>query len=292
MASLRQIRRRIKSVKSTRQITKAMQMVAAAKLKKAEFRLLSARPYARKMDEMMARLMQAHTGELNNPLLETQEVQKELLVIISSDKGLCGSYNMNIIRKAEEYLAGKDKSKICLGLIGRKAVDHFKRQPYPVLFTNTEFSGNVDYARILALAQQLTRYFVERKMNEINLLYTNYLSTMKYQPVLVPYLPFRYEQAPSPAITSKKAHLDYIFEPDTETIFNEFLPRYLTTKVYISLAESFTSEHSARMIAMKNATESAEEMIASLTLLANKLRQASITREITEIVGGAEALKG
>jgi F-type H+-transporting ATPase subunit gamma len=268
-----------------------MQMVAAAKLKKAEFRLLSGRPYARKMDEMMGRLMQAHTGELNNPLLETQEVQKELLVIVSSDKGLCGSYNMNVIRKAEEYLAGKDKSKIYLGLIGRKAVDHFKRQPYHVLFSNTEFSGNVDYARILELAQQLTRYFVDRKMNEINLLYTQYLSTMRYQPVVVPYLPFRYDKEPSPALTGKKAHLDYIFEPDTETIFNDFLPRYLSTKIYISMAESFTSEHSARMIAMKNATESAEDMINSLTLLANKLRQASITREITEIVGGAEALK-
>lgn len=292
MASLRQIRSRIRSVKGTRQITKAMQMVAAAKLKKAEFRLLAARPYARKMNEMLSRLILAQTGELDNPLLVRQEVHKELLVIISSDKGLCGSYNMNIFRKAEEYLASREKGHVCLGIIGRKAADYFKRSEFPIEFAITDLGGTVDYARISEVAKRMTRYFVEGTMNEINLLHTNYISTMRYQPILEPYLPFRFEEPQKTAKSGGEVHLDYIFEPDTETIFDEFLPRYLTTKVYISVAESFTSEHSARMIAMKNATDAAEDMIDALTLLANKLRQAQITREISEIVGGADAQKG
>ena len=292
MASLRIIKRRIKSVKSTRQITKAMQMVAAAKLKKAEFRLISSRPYAQRMESLLNRLLQANTGEISNPLLTQRDIKTELVVIVSSDKGLCGSYNMNLLRKADEYLKTCDPQKIQLGLIGRRAVDYFSRRGYKIRFQVTDLSGNVDYPRIRQIAQDIARDFVTGQVDHVKLVYTRFLSSVRYNPLIVTYLPFTLEPVASTESVTPKKEINYIFEPGVLSIFNEFMPRFLVTKLYISIVESFTSEHSARMIAMKNATEAAEDMISSLTLLSNKLRQAQITKEISEIVGGAEAQKG
>lgn len=300
MASVRQIRRRIKSVKSTKQITRAMQMVAAAKLKKSQSRLLAARPYARKMDELLSHLAAA-TGQIRNPLFEKRELKKAALVVISGDKGLCGSYNINIMRKAEIYLSQMPKGKMELILIGKKGYEYFRRRGYPIYSTVIDLGGNLHLGRIQDITRQITTDFLNGTFDEIQLLFTNYLSAVRYQPVIVRFLPIE-QKDPSPGksqvsdigdsrkLKTASSSVQYIFEPDAKSIFDLLLPRYLNTKIHISLAESFTSEHSARMVAMQNATDAALEMIDSLTLIGNKLRQAQITKEIAEIVGGAEAL--
>ncbi len=292
MASLRQTRNQIRSVKNTRQITKAMQMVAAAKLKKSEFRLMSSRPYCRKMEELMNRLLPS-VRDLSHPLLDSRTVKSTLLVIVASDKGLCGSYNMNIIRKAEEFLLSKPKDHVKLAIIGKKAYDYFKRRQWPIVMSITDLLGNVDYARINQVTQKVIGIFESGEADEIYLLHTRYLSAMRYEPTMFKYLPFEIQVSPDSS-AKKSGHemeLDYIFEPDAAKIFHDFLPRYLGTRMFSAVAESFTSEHSARMISMKNATTAAQDMIDSLTLKANKIRQAQITKEISEIVGGSEALK-
>lgn len=289
MASLRQIRRRIKSVKSTKQITRAMQMVAAAKLKKSQSRLISARPYARKMDELLSNLA-ADSDQINNPLFEKREVKNIALVVISGDKGLCGSYNVNIMRHAEAFLQEHPKGKVQLVLVGKKANEYFRRRGYPILYAITDLGGNLNLGRIQEITRDITNDFLSGKVDEVKLLYTNFLSAMRYQPTLTQFLPIEQKAEVKTEKSPVKKELNYIFEPDAKQIFDALLPRYLNTKIHISIAESFTSEHSARMIAMQNATDAANDMIDLLTLTGNKLRQAQITKEIAEIVGGAEAL--
>jgi F-type H+-transporting ATPase subunit gamma len=285
MPSLRDIKRRIKSVENTQQITKAMEMVAAARLRRAQAHVEAARPYGLKMQQMLESLASAAAG-LHHPLFEEREIKKRLLVVFTSDRGLCGSYNSNIIRTATQYIKDSDPGSVQLGLIGKKGADFFRRRPYPISISIPDLGGKVDLMRTRELASQITEMFQSGEVDEVRLLYTSFVSTVRYRITLERFLPVEKPDAESGGMPS-----EYIFEPDADRIFANLVPRYCVTKILQAMLESFASEHGSRMIAMGNATRNADEMIDHLTLVRNKARQAAITKELLDIVGGVEALK-
>lgn len=284
MPSLRDIRRRIKSVESTKQITKAMELVAAAKLRRAQTRVESARPYGLKMQQMLESLAGAAAG-LNHPLFEERQVKSTLLVVVSADRGLCGSYNSNILRTANRYLKEMPADSVRLGLIGKKAVNFFKKKPYPTAFKIDQTGGKADLALVRNLANDITAMFQSGEVDEVKLLYTRFITISSSKVMIERFLPIE------KPVGDNNVSTDYIFEPDAGRIFGDLVPRYCLTKVLMALLEAFASEFGQRMIAMGNATRNADDMIQNLTLVRNKARQASITKELLDIVGGAEALK-
>jgi len=283
MASLRDIRRRIRSVGNTQQITRAMQMVAAAKLRRAQQRVEASRPYASKMKELLEALAGA-SSDLSHPLFEVRPAAREALVLFTSDRGLCGSFNANLIRRAHQFLKERPAQQSYLVAVGKKGHDHFKSRPYPLGQVFQDWQGNLNFERVRQMTRYLTELFVSGQVDRVHLLYTQFISTVSYRVTFEPFLPIT-----PPSGTAPSA--DYIFEPDANTLYGRLLPSFALTRVQIALAESLASEHGARMFAMSNATANAKEMIESLTLQYNKARQASITKEMLEIVGGAEALK-
>ncbi len=287
MPTLRQVRKRIRSVRATRQITKAMEMVAAAKLRKAQMRIMQVRPYSGKLDEILRHLAAAAEGELSHAYFEKRPVHKRTLVVVTSDRGFCGSFNANLIRKATEWLADKAVENTEIICLGKKGFDFFKRRKWTVAAKYLDWSGNLDMDKARAVVAYLTGRFLSGETDEITLIYTQFLSMARYRIVQVPYLPV--EKIETEGHTG---HLDYIFEPDPQRIFAGLMPKYALTKMITTLADSFAAEHGTRMIAMGGATKNAGEMIDKLTLQYNKARQAAITKELLEIVSGAEALKG
>lgn len=285
MPSLRDIKRRIKSVESTQQITRAMEMVAAARLRKAQQRVEAARPYGLKMQQMLESLSSAAAG-LHHPLFEERDVKTTLLVVFTSDRGLAGSYNSNVIRTALRYLNQKPVGSVKLGIIGKKANEVFKRRHFPIDFALTDLGGRVDLVKTKRLANEITGKFHHRDIDEVRLLYTRFVSMVSYKITLEKFLPIE-----KPATADSQMPANYIFEPDANRIFTDLVPRYCVTKILSALLESLASEHGSRMIAMGNATRNAKEMIDNLTLVRNKARQAAITKELLDIVGGVEALK-
>lgn len=285
MPTLRDIKRRIRSVQNTQQITKAMEMVAAARLRRAQDRVESARPYGLKMQQMLESLASAAAG-LQHPLFEEREIKKRLLLTFTSDRGLCGSYNGNIVRTALQYIKSYEADTVLLGLVGKKGIDFFKRRPYPIAFSIPDLGGKVDLVRTRQLASRITDMFLNREVDEVRLLYTSFVSMVKYRITLERFLPVE-----NPVSGAEGGQGDYIFEPDADHIFASLVPRYCVTKILQAMLESFASEHGSRMIAMGNATRNADEMIDHLTLVRNKARQAAITKELLDIVGGVEALK-
>jgi F-type H+-transporting ATPase subunit gamma len=285
MPTLRDIKRRIRSIENTKQITRAMEMVAAARLRKAQLRVEAARPYGLKMQQMLESLAAAAAG-MQHPLFDERKVKSTLLVVFSSDRGLAGSYNSNIIRNAARYLHQAPPGSVRLGIIGKKAMEYFKRRPYPIEFAVTDLGGKVDLTRTRRLANDITERFSHRDIDEVRLLYTRFVSLVSYKITLERFLPIE-----KPVGGDDRLVTDYIFEPNAEAIFNSLVPRYCVTKILQAMLESFASEHGSRMIAMGNATRNAKDMIDDLTLLRNKMRQASITRDLIDIVTGAEALK-
>lgn len=286
MPSLRDIKRRIKSVESTKQITKAMEMVAAAKLRRAQSRVESARPYGLKMQQMLESLAGA-AARLHHPLFEERKVNSSLLVVVTADRGFCGSYNSNIIKAAVRYLNETPKDLVKLGLVGKKGVDYFKKRAYPIAFKIPHTGGSADMQMIRNLANDITKSFESRQFDEVRLLYSQFVSTTKYNLTLEKFLPIEKIEDIDEGMPSQ-----YIFEPSAEEIFSNLVPRYCLTKILSAFLEAFASEYGSRMIAMSNATKNAKEMIDNLTLVRNKARQAAITKELLDIVGGAEAIKG
>lgn len=286
MPSIRDLRRRIRSVENTKQITRAMQMVAAARLRRAQAKVEAARPYASKMQEMLASLASAATA-LEHPLFQKREVRKVGLVVITSDRGLCGSYNANVIRNAELFLRERAPDNTLLALVGKKGFDFYHRRRWELRLKYLDLGGNLVLTRTRRIASDLTNLFLSGEVDEIHLLYTRFVSTVTYRVTREKFLPIE----PQKSAGDSAGALDYIFEPGPEQIFQTLLPRFCLTRVQIALAEAFASEHGSRMIAMTSATQNALEMIDHLTLVRNKVRQASITKEMLEIVGGAEALK-
>jgi len=291
MASLRDVRNRIKSVISTQRITNAMENVAAAKLRRAQQRIEQTRPYAEKMDEMLSHLAAASTGEISHPYFEQRDVKRKTLVVIASDRGFCGSFNSNVIRAASIWLQENKEYETEIVVVGKKAFDFFKRRLQPLEFYG-DWGGTLDYSRARDIVRFLTDRFVEGATDSISLVYTQFISTAKYRVQLQDYLPIPPPEIPEEGEDDGGGHADYIFEPNAETIYGELMPGYATTKFVTALADSFAAEHGSRMIAMNNATKNAGEMIDRLTLDYNKARQAQITTELLEVVSGAEALKG
>jgi F-type H+-transporting ATPase subunit gamma len=285
MANLKALRKRIATVRSTQQITKAMKMVAAAKLRRAQDAAESARPYAAKLTEMFA----AVTGDIEadaHPLLARRDEKRVDVVVITSDRGLCGGYNANLLRHAEGFLRERADAAIHLNQVGRKGLEYFRK-------TGRKFVGEqtgiltTPVGQIAArLAEVETARFADGETDAVYLVYSRFRSAMSQQPSVVPLLPVALPPADAaPAV-------EYIFEPHRPELLARLLPRYIEAMLMQALLEAIASEHGARMTAMDNATKNAAEMIGRLTLSMNRARQAAITTELMEIVSGAEALKG
>jgi F-type H+-transporting ATPase subunit gamma len=284
VATLRDIKRRIKSVQNTQKVTKAMEMVAAAKLRRAQTRVIAARPYAHAMDEMLGNLSAA-AAEAGHPLFTPRPVAKRLLVVFSSDRGLCGSYNSNIVRVTEDTLKEEGGSSYELFLLGRKANDYFKRRSYPIRESLADLPPEARLETAQDITRRLEELFLDGTVDSVDLLFTHFLSTMSRRVEVTRFLPIAPKEEAGAAASS-----NYIFEPEAGRLLDELLPRYATTMVLQALLESLASEHSSRMVAMGAAQKNAQEVIDALVLTRNRLRQASITKELAEIVGGAEAL--
>ena len=286
MQSLRDIKNRIRSVESTHEITRAMEMVAAVKLKRTQSKVESFRPYALKMREVLENLSSA-SQEISHPLFEKRkEGGKVALVVITSDRGLCGSYNSNITRAAQEFIKNYKPQDIAIINVGKKGYDFYKKSDLEIKFKYLDLGGNLNLKNAKNIANDLTNLFLSGEVGEIHILYTKFISAMSHKISLEKFLNIE-----SKKVSDGKNEVDYIFEPHPEEIFNQLLPRYCMNVIQIVLAEAFASEHGLRMMAMGGATKNAEEMIEHLTLQRNKARQASITGELLEIVSGAEALK-
>ena len=288
MANLKEIKRRIQSVKNTQQITKAMKLVAASKLRKAQQAILDARPYAIKMMDVINHLAARCNSDLH-PLLDDREGKRTLLLIITSDKGLCGGFNGSIIRKTAQYLKDNDQNENSLIVAGKKGNDIFSNRPVTIVEDLVGWTKDFDYLKAQAIGGNLATMFSENKIDKVLVVYNEFKSVMQQDVVveqLLPVVPEIVEQG------KDSVAMDYIYEPDEETILNVLLKRYVADVVYRAFLESSASEHGARMTAMDSASRNAGEMIDGLTLTYNKARQAYITKELIEIVNGAEALKG
>ncbi|MFN8549332.1 MAG: ATP synthase F1 subunit gamma [Candidatus Eisenbacteria bacterium] len=288
MATLKQIRRRIRSVKSTQQITRAMEMVAAAKLKRATDRALASRPYAQKAAEVLKSLAGA-TSDLSHPLFEERPVQKKLLVVLASDKGLCGSYNMTVFRRMENEHPRGSREGLLLYPVGKRSDAYFGKRPWTIHASMPELGDQTDPQKAKRLATELVQLYIDKKVDRISLVFTRYVSVISRRVVEEQLLPIVPETGGAHGQESKSEN--YIFEPSPEAIFESLLPRYVENRILQAMSESIASEHAARMVSMGAASKNAKEVIERLTLEGNKLRQAAITREISEIVGGVEALK-
>jgi len=255
-------------------------------------RIMHVRPYSEKLSTILSHLSEAASGELVHPFFEKREVKKRTLVLITSDRGFCGSFNSNLIRRANKWLTDKNQENVELMLVGKKGLDFYKRRQWNIVESFIDWSGNLDYAKARSLVDLLTGRFLDGETDEISVIYTQFLSTARYKMVEVPYLPVDSLEEENKKDEKQKSNLDYIFEPSPEAIFTDIMPKYALTKMITALADSFASEHGTRMMAMGSATKNAGEMIDALTLQYNKARQAAITKELLEIVSGAEALKG
>lgn len=293
-ASLRDIRRRIASVRSTQQITKAMKMVAAAKFRRAQESLLATRPYGTKMLEVLSSLA-ARTATEAHPLLARREQKRLEVVVFTSDRGLCGAFNMNLIQRAEQFME-EEKGKteeLALSFIGRKARDYFRRRKGNIRREYVNLFGKVDYPLAERIGQELVRDYSAGKTDGIYLLYSEFRSVIQQRTVLRKILPVTPQvslEAPEP-VAAGATKVEYLYEPSEGEILDRILPLYVDVQIYQALLESVASEYGARMTAMENATRNASEMIDKLTLIYNKARQAAITKELIEIVSGADALK-
>jgi len=283
-AHIKDLDKRIRSVRNTQQITKAMKMVAAAKLRRTQDRLIAGRPYGDKLGELLSHL--ASAASIDHPFVTARPVEKRLVMVISSDKGLCGSYNQNVIRLAQQWLESHDDAENELYIVGRKANDHFRRRPWTIRKAVTDMGGLVDLPRMMSIADELMRLYLDDEVQEIQVVQTTFVSTLSHRPKVFQLLPFPPVEKEDGGGTAK----NYIYEPSAETVLHRLLPKSVRVKVFNAMAESFTSEHGARMTSMSSATDNAGELIDQLTLFRNRARQAAITQEISEIVGGADAL--
>ena len=287
MANLKEIRNRIASVSSTMQITSAMKMVSAAKLKKATDAISRMRPYSDKLTELIQNLSSSfESGDNDNSYVKIRQVNKILLVAITSNRGLCGGFNSNIIKVVKEIYNKNQDKKIEILSIGKKGTDLLSKK-YKVISSHDDVFDNLNYENSSLIADLIMKAFSKEEYDSIQLLYNRFKNAATQIVTKEPYLPI----VPEYNSDEKKSLVDYIYEPSQEKIINELLPKALKTQLLKSLKDSFASEHGARMTAMHKATDNAEELRDQLKLTYNQARQASITNEILEIVGGAEALK-
>ncbi|HSB78300.1 MAG TPA: ATP synthase F1 subunit gamma [Candidatus Methylomirabilis sp.] len=294
MATLRDIRRRITSVKSTQQITRAMKLVAAAKLRRAQERILEARPYSHKMGEVLAGLALRSPRGLH-PLLEQRTsaengTSRKLLLVVSGDRGLCGAFNSNIIRRSVDFLRtyqNDPEISLVLIVVGRKVRDFYRRRgQYAVRSEYTNFFDKLAYAHAAQIGQDVIRGYTGEEVDEVHLIYNEFKSVATQRVVVEQLLPIQPQEVPADAPV-----VEFRFEPSPAAVLQSLLPKHVEVQIYRALMESLAAEYGARMTAMENATKNASEMIDLLTLQFNKARQERITKELLEIVGGAEALR-
>jgi F-type H+-transporting ATPase subunit gamma len=284
MSNLREIKTRIKSIKNTQQITKAMKMVAAAKMRRAQERMFSARPYAEKIQELIQHL----AASVENPqmaLLKRRPLQHVTLVVITSDRGLCGSFNSTVIKRAVSEIEAYKDVEVSIVALGKKGYDYFRKRGYHIADYKVEFFNHMDFSVANSIANKLIKSFVSEETDAVKIIYNQFKSVARQEMVSEELLPIKLDDFETHTTG------EYLYEPDQASILEALLPRHIRTQVWRALLESFASEQAARMLAMENATENAKDLIKQLTLQYNKARQASITKEILEIVGGAEALK-
>ncbi|MBN1482715.1 ATP synthase F1 subunit gamma [candidate division KSB1 bacterium] len=284
MATLREIKRRIDSVKSTKHITKAMKMVAAAKLRKAQQQLAFIRPFADELGGVIGTIARQPVAK-NHDYFAHQPAKRVCYVLITADRGLCGSYNTNLIRLAEEKLSASDSEKSFVA-VGKKGYDHFRRHGIPLAGKYIDFFSKLSYNDAVKIAKSLMIQFDKKRFDHIYIIYNTFTTIVQQTVCLQQFLPIL------PARPIDSAPVTTVFEPHPINILNKILPMSLHHNMYRILLESFTAEQSARMTAMETASDNADEMIKKLVLYYNKARQTAITTELTEIVGGAEALKG
>lgn len=292
MATLREIKTRIKAVHNTQKITKAMKMVSASKLRKVQNRMLDLRPYADKMRDVLMSLAKGADRE-SHPLLAFRPRKTVEVVVITSDRGLCGAFNTNILKAAQIYIDNckKEGFEVSISTVGKKARDYFKRRGVSVRNARTGISGNVSFTNAQEISNDIKENYINETIDEVTVVY-NAFKSMATQTVTVAKL------LPLAAIEEGKegsdesAAADFIYEPSMEAIFDRLIPRNVDIQIYRALLESSAAEEAARMSAMENATKSCNEMVGKLTLQYNKARQSSITGELMDIVGGVEALKG
>jgi F-type H+-transporting ATPase subunit gamma len=294
MATLRDIQRRIQSVKKTAQITKAMQMVAAARLRRMQEGLESTRPYADKMTQVVGQLA-GQMEEGTHPLLEERPAPRKMdLLVVSSDRGLCGGLNTNVFRKTRDFLAENKETyeSISLYLVGQKARDFYKRREVTVRETRPHlFPGTPQFEAIRPIAKDLVGSFLSGETDEVGVMFTRFLSVMTQRATFLPLLPLQKREEEASDGAEPEEVGDYIYEPDREALLEKLLPRYVEVQLFWIMLEAQTSEFAARMTAMDSATSNAKEMIERLTLSFNRARQAAITKELMDIVNGAEALQ-
>jgi F-type H+-transporting ATPase subunit gamma len=295
MPNLLDIRRRLKSVKNTQQITKAMKMVSAAKLKRAQDRVVTARPFANKMTEVLAGLADRTDEDFHHPLLDARGDERYLLVLITADKGLCGAFNTNLIKAAQAFINENPTKQIEIVAVGRKGRDFFRRRNANVAneYVGLTGKGRVEFSEALEVARDVIKRFTEdEELDKAFIIYNEFRSVLSQRVVTEQLLPVARQAETEAAAGSASgvSLVDYIYEQPPGEIFSRLLPRMVETQIFRALLESVASEHGARMTAMDSASKNARELIDSLTLNMNRVRQAAITNEIIEVVSGAAAL--
>jgi F-type H+-transporting ATPase subunit gamma len=287
MIGLKALRRRIASIKSTQQITRAMKMVAAARLRRAHERIIEARPYADKMREVLQSLS-LRTDPTTHPLLKRREMKRVELLAITTDRGLCGSFNQNVFRMVEQFIREKKTAyeEISLTVVGRKGLDYFRRRSVPII---REYAGRfreIDYPVAATIGKDLVEDYTNEAVDGVFLVYNEFRSPLVQRVMVKDLLPIEPLK-----VEPDYYAVEYIYEPSADAILSELLPRYVEVQIFRALLESLAGEHGARMTAMGAATENAQEMMEKLALVYNKARQSAITKEMMEIVGGVEALR-
>ncbi len=289
MATLRDIQRRITAVKSTMQITKAMKMVAASKLRKAQTRMLEMRPYSDKMKAVLSSL--AGSGGELHPLLVQRPQQNVEILVLTSDRGLCSAFNTNIMKVAEKFIAERkgENYSIKISAVGKKAAEYLKRRNIELRNSWTGLSGKLVYSDVRNISNDLIENYTAGAMDEVYVIYNTFKTVMNQEVIVSKLMPM---EPPQQSDESEDEPMSFIYEPSQQEIMSQLLPKNVEVQIFRALLESQASEEAARMTAMENATQSANDMINRLTLQYNKARQASITAELMDIVGGVEALKG
>jgi len=292
MATLRDIQKRIKAVENTKKITKAMKMVAAAKLRKVQTRMLDLRPYADKMHDVLISLAKGADSDAH-PLLAFRPRKTVEVVVVTSDRGLCGAFNTNILNAAQAAIDNykNEGFEVSISTVGKKARDYFKRRNVEVRNSWTGISGSVRFSSAEEIANDIKENYINETIDEVTVVYNAFKSMVAQIVTTAKLLPLTPEEEGEEDAGAESA-ADFIYEPSTEAIFDKLIPRNVDIQIYRALLESSAAEEGARMSAMENATQSCTEMVGSLTLQYNKARQASITGELMDIVGGVEALKG
>jgi F-type H+-transporting ATPase subunit gamma len=290
MATLQDIRRKIGAVKKTQQITKAMNMVSAAKLRGAQQRMEGFRPYAAAFSKMLGNMAGRVEPDIHPFFQQAEPVERVGLVLMTADRGLCGSFNVNLINTAVKFMREKEAAGIEVSLIcvGRKGRDFFRRRKQEMLAQYVDVWNKFDFSNAVTVAREMMNAFLSGGVQEVHLIHANFVNMAIQRPMMVQLLPIK----PGEAEQEAEGGAEYLFEPPMEQFLEYLLPKYINVQVYHGFLENSASEYAARMTAMDNAQSNCKEMINTLTIVMNKARQAAITRELMDIVGGAEALKG